>query len=175
MTRNATPATDASLGQSARQHFRRRAGKIQARPVCEPTMSGFPALHLRHHRRSQGSDAHPRQPPGRSGSGIQLGRTSVPTMRCSVCCPSFTCSRRWRTFCCHWSKARAWFIWRRLNTTECLRALNERQITTFAVVPQFFYLIHERIFKEVAKRGEVARMGAEGPDDGSIAACARLG
>src|SRR6266478_301141 len=42
------------------------------------------------------------------------------------------------------------------NTTELLRALNERQITIFAVVPQFFYLIHERIFKEVAKRGPVA-------------------
>jgi long-chain acyl-CoA synthetase len=43
-----------------------------------------------------------------------------------------------------------------LNTTELLRALHERQITIFAVVPQFFYLIHERIFKEVAKRGKVA-------------------
>src|SRR5580765_5792260 len=43
-----------------------------------------------------------------------------------------------------------------LNTTELLRALNERKITIFAVVPQFFYLIHERIFKEVAKRGSVA-------------------
>src|ERR1700675_1330889 len=43
-----------------------------------------------------------------------------------------------------------------LNTTELLRALNERQITIFAVVPQFFYLIHERIFKEVAKRGRAA-------------------
>src|SRR5882724_1333026 len=43
-----------------------------------------------------------------------------------------------------------------LNTTELLRALNQRQITIFAVVPQFFYLIHERIFKEVAKRGQVA-------------------
>lgn len=44
-----------------------------------------------------------------------------------------------------------------LNTTELLRALKERQITAFAVVPQFFYLIHERIFKEVAKRGKLAR------------------
>jgi len=26
----------------------------------------------------------------------------------------------------------------------------------FAVVPQFFYLIHERIFKEVGKRGKLA-------------------
>ena len=43
-----------------------------------------------------------------------------------------------------------------LNTTELLRALQERRITAFAVVPQFFYLIHERIFKEVAKRGKVA-------------------
>jgi len=40
-----------------------------------------------------------------------------------------------------------------LNTTELLRALQERQITAFAVVPQFFYLIYERIFKEIASRG----------------------
>jgi long-chain acyl-CoA synthetase len=43
-----------------------------------------------------------------------------------------------------------------LNTTELLRALGERKITAFAVVPQFFYLIHERIFKEVSQRGRVA-------------------
>src|SRR4029077_14942719 len=43
-----------------------------------------------------------------------------------------------------------------LNTTELLRALDQRQVTIFAVVPQFFYLIHERIFKEVAKRGQLA-------------------
>jgi long-chain acyl-CoA synthetase len=41
-----------------------------------------------------------------------------------------------------------------LNTTELLRALQERNITTFCVVPQFFYLIHERIFKELNKRGQ---------------------
>jgi long-subunit acyl-CoA synthetase (AMP-forming) len=40
-----------------------------------------------------------------------------------------------------------------LNTTELMRALNERNITAFAVVPQFFYLIHERIFEEIDKRG----------------------
>ena len=40
-----------------------------------------------------------------------------------------------------------------LNTTELLRALKERNITTFCVVPQFFYLIHEKIFKELSKRG----------------------
>jgi len=44
-----------------------------------------------------------------------------------------------------------------LNTTELLRALQERDITAFAVVPQFFYLIHERIFQEVAKRGQIAQ------------------
>jgi long-chain acyl-CoA synthetase len=42
-----------------------------------------------------------------------------------------------------------------LNTTELLRALQERDITVFCVVPQFFYLIHERIFKELGKRGRV--------------------
>ena len=46
-----------------------------------------------------------------------------------------------------------------LNTTELLRALQERNITAFAVVPQFFYLIHERIFKEIEKRGALARRG----------------
>ena len=44
-----------------------------------------------------------------------------------------------------------------LNTTELIRALAERGITAFAVVPQFFYLIHERIFKEVVKKGTLAR------------------
>jgi len=44
-----------------------------------------------------------------------------------------------------------------LNTTELLRALRERNITAFAVVPQFFNLIHERIFKEVQQRGALAR------------------
>jgi long-chain acyl-CoA synthetase len=44
-----------------------------------------------------------------------------------------------------------------LNTTELIRALQERGITAFAVVPQFFYLIHERICKEAAKRGRIAR------------------
>lgn len=40
-----------------------------------------------------------------------------------------------------------------LNTTELMRALTERNITVFAIVPQFFYLIHERIMQEVEKRG----------------------
>jgi long-chain acyl-CoA synthetase len=42
-----------------------------------------------------------------------------------------------------------------LNTTELLRALQERNITVFCVVPQFFYLIHEKIFKELNKRGRI--------------------
>ncbi|MGA6984122.1 MAG: AMP-binding protein [Candidatus Sulfotelmatobacter sp.] len=44
-----------------------------------------------------------------------------------------------------------------LNTAELLRALQERNITAFAVVPQFFNLIHERIFKEVEKRGPLTQ------------------
>ena len=44
-----------------------------------------------------------------------------------------------------------------LNTTELLKALRERNITAFAVVPQFFNLIHERIFKEVAQKGAATR------------------
>jgi long-chain acyl-CoA synthetase len=56
------------------------------------------------------------------------------------------------------SGARAVFL-STLNTTELLRALRERGITAFAVVPQFFNLIHERIFKEVGRRGRAARLG----------------
>jgi long-chain acyl-CoA synthetase len=37
-----------------------------------------------------------------------------------------------------------------LNTTEVLRALRERGISIFVCVPQFFYLIYERVTKEVA-------------------------
>ena len=45
-----------------------------------------------------------------------------------------------------------------LNTTELLRALEERGITIFACVPQFFYLIHERVMKHVQSRGQAARI-----------------
>jgi long-chain acyl-CoA synthetase len=44
-----------------------------------------------------------------------------------------------------------------LNTGELVRALRERSVTAFACVPQFYYLIHERIQSEVAKRGTLAR------------------
>ena len=44
-----------------------------------------------------------------------------------------------------------------LNTAELLRALTDRNITAFAVVPQFYYLIHERIHQEIEKRGAVTK------------------
>ncbi len=44
-----------------------------------------------------------------------------------------------------------------VNTTEMLRALAERRVTIFACVPQFFYLIHQRVTTEVAKAGFVVR------------------
>jgi long-chain acyl-CoA synthetase len=46
-----------------------------------------------------------------------------------------------------------------LNTTELLRALRERDVTLFCCVPQFFYLIHERMLKEVGRRGAAVRLG----------------
>jgi len=45
-----------------------------------------------------------------------------------------------------------------LNTNDLLRAFRERKITAFAVVPQFFYLIHERIFKEISQRGKFVQL-----------------
>ncbi len=44
-----------------------------------------------------------------------------------------------------------------MNTTELMRALSERGITLFCCVPQFFYLIHERVTQEVRKRSWTAR------------------
>ncbi len=43
-----------------------------------------------------------------------------------------------------------------LNTAELLRAIAERDITLFCCVPQFFYLIDERIRKEAGARGRLA-------------------
>lgn len=40
-----------------------------------------------------------------------------------------------------------------LNTTELMRALRDRDVTLFCCVPQFFYLIHEKIFQEAKARG----------------------
>jgi len=44
-----------------------------------------------------------------------------------------------------------------LNTSELMTALRDRDITIFCCVPQFFYLIHERVFGEVAKRGKLTQ------------------
>ncbi|MGQ0736301.1 MAG: AMP-binding protein [Acidobacteriota bacterium] len=44
-----------------------------------------------------------------------------------------------------------------VNSTELVRALSERQITIFACVPQFFYLIHQRVMKEVSRSGMLKR------------------
>lgn len=44
-----------------------------------------------------------------------------------------------------------------MNITELLRALSERNVTLFCCVPQFFYLIHDRVMQEVKKRPWAAR------------------
>ena len=44
-----------------------------------------------------------------------------------------------------------------LNTTDLMKAFAERRITIFACVPQFFYLIHQRVTGEVEKGGWVAQ------------------
>lgn len=46
---------------------------------------------------------------------------------------------------------------REVNAGEVLRAMRERHITVLCSVPQFFYLIHERITQEIAKRGPPQR------------------
>ncbi|MGH9788861.1 MAG: AMP-dependent synthetase/ligase, partial [Candidatus Acidiferrales bacterium] len=44
-----------------------------------------------------------------------------------------------------------------INTTELLRAFAERNPTVFVCVPQFFYLIRERVLKEVERGGWLKR------------------
>lgn len=44
-----------------------------------------------------------------------------------------------------------------VNTTELLSALSSRGITVFACVPQFFYLIHQRVRTQVDRGGALAR------------------
>ena len=44
-----------------------------------------------------------------------------------------------------------------LNSTELIRALEERGITALCCVPQFFYLIHERVRQQVAAAGGAKR------------------
>jgi long-chain acyl-CoA synthetase len=45
-----------------------------------------------------------------------------------------------------------------VNTTELLRALSERGVTVFACVPQFFYLIHQRVTSDVARANLPVRL-----------------
>jgi long-chain acyl-CoA synthetase len=44
-----------------------------------------------------------------------------------------------------------------LNTTELLRALEERGVSALCCVPQFFYLIYERVREQVAAAGRIRR------------------
>ena len=142
-------------GQSAR-HFRRRPRQVQSR-ARERRRPRFPALHLRHHRRPQGRDADARQLSWAKSKPFSTGSISAPPTRCWACCRSFMCWRRWRICCLPLVKGSRVVYLETLNTTELLRALSERNITAFAVVPQFYYLIHERIFQEIAKRGAITQ------------------
>jgi long-chain acyl-CoA synthetase len=44
-----------------------------------------------------------------------------------------------------------------VNSSALLEALRERRITIFACVPQFFYLIHQRVMSELAKASPLRR------------------
>src|SRR5262249_54828276 len=44
-----------------------------------------------------------------------------------------------------------------VSSTSLLAALETRGITIFACVPQFFYLIHQRVMTEIGKSGALSR------------------
>lgn len=45
-----------------------------------------------------------------------------------------------------------------LNSTDLVKALSQRKITIFACVPQFFYLIHQRVMQQVQASGLITRL-----------------
>ena len=45
-----------------------------------------------------------------------------------------------------------------LGTSELMRALAEREVTAFCCVPQFFYLLHQRVMQEVASARLLKRL-----------------
>jgi long-chain acyl-CoA synthetase len=45
-----------------------------------------------------------------------------------------------------------------ISSTTLVEALQKRHITIFACVPQFFYLIHQRVTREVAAKGRLASL-----------------
>ena len=49
-----------------------------------------------------------------------------------------------------------------VNAAELLRALAEREITAFCCVPQFLYMLHQRVLARVAARESVARWAFRG-------------
>ncbi len=55
-----------------------------------------------------------------------------------------------------------------VNSTTLLDALQTRGITAFACVPQFFYLIHERVMRDVSGRGRIGRAIFRGVLAGNI-------
>ena len=103
-------------------------------------------LHVRHDGRSQGRRPDARAISTPSGSrrfAIVHGHRDA--TRCSACCRSSTRWRRWRICCCRSRSARASCFSRPSARRRCSSALSTRGITIFACVPQFFYLIHQRV------------------------------
>jgi long-chain acyl-CoA synthetase len=49
-----------------------------------------------------------------------------------------------------------------IDSASLLAALRGRPVTVFACVPQFFYLIHQRVMAEIDKRGAVSKWVARG-------------
>ena len=45
-----------------------------------------------------------------------------------------------------------------LNSADLVKALSERKITIFACVPQFFYLIHQRVMQQVQQSNLIVRL-----------------
>ena len=90
----------------------------------------------------------------------------------SACCRSSTRSRRWRTCCCRSRSARASSFSRPSARRRCSRRCESRGITIFACVPQFFYLIHQRVTAEVGAAAARSRARCSARSSPPTSGCA---
>ena len=144
------PAAPAPAHVRSRHPSRTRRPAAPARPCRH-------SVHLRHDRRSEGRRPHPRQSDRRARRGVQ-GRPRQRARQRARRAAAVSCARAAGQPAAAVCGRRARRVSRdaQLDASSCAR-WPSGEITIFACVPQFFYLIHQRLMKEVARGGVLTR------------------
>ncbi len=117
---------------------------------------GRDSVHVGHDGRSERRRADARQSRSRARRRPSRSSASRKTTRCWACCRCFTRSAQMANLLLPLSAGARVVFLETVNSTTLLDALQTRGITIFACVPQFFYLIHQR----VTRRSREARRDA---------------